>query len=72
MSSYLLNSVIILVVAVGQAHAYIDPGSGSMFLQTSILVILGFGIAVRKFIFSFFRSFKKPGRELSSGPTKEV
>ena len=62
----MINALIIVTLAASQAHAYIDPGNGSMFIQTALLMIFGFGIAIRKFIFRLFRSLEKPQREEDS------
>ncbi len=49
---------------VSDAYAYIDPGSGSMFIQVIIGALVGVGIAIKlyweklKFKFSMMRSPK--------------
>ena len=49
---------------VSDAYAYIDPGSGSMFIQVIIGALVGVGIAIKmywekiKFKFSMMRSSK--------------
>jgi len=49
---------------VSDAYAYIDPGSGSMFIQVIVGALVGVGIAIKlywekiKFKFSIMRSSK--------------
>jgi hypothetical protein len=40
-------AALLLVVCAEQAHAYIDPGSGSYILQLLLAGLLGAGVAVR-------------------------
>jgi len=40
----LLNSVVILIILSSKAHAYIDPGIGSIILQGIIASIAAIGV----------------------------
>jgi len=44
-----------LVVSESQAHAYVDPGAGSMVVQIVLAVVVGALFQVRR-ILNFFRS----------------
>ncbi len=57
----------ILVLAAQPAHAYLDPGSGSFFLQILLGGIAGIGVAFSLFwqkILIFFR-FRKADTQVS-------
>ena len=50
---------LLLLALPGQAHAYIDPGTGSYFLQVLVAGILGASFAVKLFwknLTDFFRN----------------
>ena len=53
--------VLILLLAERPAHAYIDPGTGSLIYQTAIGLLLGFGFMFRRVAAGVIRLFK--GRE---------
>lgn len=40
------------------AHAYIDPGSGSLLLQSLIAIVVGGWLALRVFASNFFRKLR--------------
>lgn len=57
MRHWLLVIVLLLFVSVREAHAYLDPGSGSMVLQVILGGIAGLMLAVKLFwgrILAFF------------------
>jgi hypothetical protein len=59
--SYLRYTLVIVVVALitKDAHAYLDPGTGSMLLQVAIAGMIGAAVFLRAFwsrIVSFFKS----------------
>jgi hypothetical protein len=63
-----------LLIAEGPAHAYIDPGSGSLIYQTALGLLLGFGFMFRRVAAGVARFFKghEPGDGHSpQGPAAE-
>jgi len=48
MISVLLAGLCLLVIWVDHAHAYIDPGAGSMVLQALLAALIGIGVFVRQ------------------------
>lgn len=61
-------AVLLLFVCAQDAHAYIDPGSGSYILQLVIAGLLGAGVAVRiywkRIKATVLRSLSRRRREL--------
>jgi hypothetical protein len=55
-----------LVITSSNAHAYIDPGSGSMFLQLLLAGIAGAGVAIKLYWRRFLAFFS---RSSNNGPT---
>lgn len=56
----------LFVIAANPAHAYIDPGSGSVAVQAILAGFLGFLLALKiywKKIVSFFRRGEKTEKE---------
>jgi hypothetical protein len=47
-----------LLLAERPAHAYIDPGSGSLIYQTALGLLLGFGFVFRRMVAGMMRFFK--------------
>ena len=43
----------LLIFSFNDAFAYVDPGTGSMFIQLIIGVIVAFGIALKVFWYKF-------------------
>jgi hypothetical protein len=63
----LLIAIWVLLFLSGPAHAYLDPGSGSMILQVLLGGVAAIGVAVKIFgrrILEFFRIRRKdePGQ----------
>jgi hypothetical protein len=56
----------LLLVFMGRASAYFDPGAGSMMLQVVLGVIFGIFFAIRQRILRFIK--KIFGKNPSSGP----
>lgn len=52
-----ISTLIILLIPVREAHAYLDPGSGSFLLQAAIAAGLGLLLSARLF---WRRLFKRP------------
>ena len=50
-----------LLVFPQNAHAYLDPGSGSMIVQLLIAGIAGAGVALKFFWRRIADSFRRPG-----------
>jgi hypothetical protein len=44
---FLLTLIVLTVIVVPPAHAYIDPGTGSMIIQVLIAVVVGGAFAVK-------------------------
>jgi hypothetical protein len=49
---------LMLLIAERPAHAYIDPGSGSLIYQTALGLLLGFGFMFRRVVAGVTRIFK--------------
>jgi len=59
---YIIAGVLMLVIWIENAHAYIDPGAGSMALQVLLAALLGAGIFIKQCriaAVSFLRRVKK-------------
>jgi len=59
---YIIAGVLMLVIWIDNAHAYIDPGAGSMVLQALLAALLGTGIFIkqcRTTVVSFLRRIKQ-------------
>jgi hypothetical protein len=58
-----------LIATVAPAHAYLDPGSGSMIIQLILGAIAGAGVALKlywnKIVYFFSRSQKEEKRDES-------
>jgi len=53
------------------AHAYIDPGTGSLIYQTALTVLLGLGLVMRRSRESVSRFFKRlAGRDVPPDPVE--
>jgi hypothetical protein len=50
--------LVLLLLAERPAHAYIDPGTGSMIYQTVLTVALGLGFVLRRTIASLLQSVR--------------
>ena len=44
-----LTLAVLVVLSAGEAHAYVDPGSGSVFLQVLIAGLLALGFTIKTF-----------------------
>lgn len=62
----------IWLLAERPAHAYIDPGTGSLIYQTALTVILGLGLVLRRSRESIIRFIKRlAGRDVAhTDPTE--
>jgi hypothetical protein len=47
-----------MLISEQPAHAYIDPGSGSLIYQTALMVLLGAGFFFRRTLASIGRLFR--------------
>lgn len=59
---------ILFLMCMGDAHAYLDPGTGSIFLQGLLASLLAGGVFfgnIKTWIFSFF--IKKKSEDISKG-----
>ncbi len=59
-----LAAAVVLLVLIGErpAHAYIDPGTGSLIYQTVLTVLLGLGFMLRRSRASISRFVRRFGR----------
>jgi hypothetical protein len=57
-SGVLVALGLMLMMAEQPAHAYIDPGSGSLIYQTAIGLLLGFGFMFRRVAAGVTRFFR--------------
>lgn len=48
-SGFLLTLFVLALVAVPPAHAYLDPGTGSLIIQVLIAAVVGTAFAVKVF-----------------------
>ena len=63
---YFLHAVMILIFLIGSerhACAYIDPGTGSMFLQSTMVIAIGLGVIMRRFGAKLLRPFQSLKRK---------
>jgi hypothetical protein len=62
-----LAAAAVLLVLIGErpAHAYIDPGTGSLIYQTALTVLLGLGFMLRRSRASISRFVRRFGRGVS-------
>ena len=51
----------LLLLGERPAHAYIDPGTGSLIYQTALTLLLGAGLVLRRFRGSVARFVKRLG-----------
>lgn len=54
----ILLLLLALVLIPHTAHAYIDPGSGSLILQSLIALVVGGWLTLRVFASNFFRKLR--------------
>jgi hypothetical protein len=72
-----LLAVAALIVVMNPAHAYIDPGSGSFFLQMLVASLVGGWFGIKMYwskIVAFFRKEsvdKQPSIDISENRNKE-
>lgn len=52
--------------------AYLDPGTGSIFLQTVIGGVLGAVYVLRKWLGAIIKSIRRPGKSASVHTTESV
>src|SRR5207237_7676923 len=64
-----LALALMLLVSERPAHAYIDPGSGSLIYQTALGLLLGFGFMFRRVAAGVVRLFR--GRSHDDGGSPE-
>jgi hypothetical protein len=60
-TDYIVVEVFLVAIWIDNAHAYIDPGAGSMVLQALLAALIGAGIFIRQSrmaVVSFFRRIK--------------
>jgi len=58
--------LVLLALVPGTAHAYIDPGSGSLLLQSLIALVVGGWLAFRLFASRFWAKIRGKGPEDSA------
>jgi hypothetical protein len=63
---------LMLLVAERPAHAYIDPGSGSLIYQTALGLLLGFGFMFRRVAAGVARFFKSRDGGTAEGTADAV
>ena len=56
-----------MLISERPAHAYIDPGSGSLIYQTALTLLLGAGFFFRRTLASIGRLFRGRGGDSSAG-----
>lgn len=59
MDRLVLALILLLISSVRQAHAYIDPGSGSLIVQMIVAGVVGALFYFRKALNSFFSLFRR-------------
>ena len=64
----LLSVLVLILLPVGNAHAYIDPGTGSFIIQMLIASILGAVLTVKMWIGTIKRFFL---RLVGRGPSED-
>lgn len=65
---WLALSAVVFLLGERPAHAYIDPGTGSLIYQTALTLLLGVGLIMRRARGSIARLVKRlGGRESDSG-----
>jgi hypothetical protein len=57
--SKLLAFILVIAVQPGVAHAYVDPGSGSIIVTTVLGLFAAVGYTFRKYIYKIKRSLSK-------------
>ena len=58
----------LLLISEQPAHAYIDPGSGSLIYQTALTLLLGAGFFFRRTLASIGRLFRGRAADSAAGP----
>ena len=58
--------ILLLLISERPAHAYIDPGSGSLIYQTALAMLLGAGFFFRRTLASIGRLFRGRGADTAS------
>jgi hypothetical protein len=53
---------LVLILIPLPAHAYLDPGSGSLLLQSLIAIVVGGWLAFRMFASNFWRKIRGGGK----------
>jgi len=61
--AFALALTLLLLISERSAHAYIDPGSGSLIYQTALAVLLGAGFFFRRTLASISRLFRGRGAD---------
>ena len=59
---------VLLLISEQPAHAYIDPGSGSLIYQTALTLLLGAGFFFRRTLASIGRLFRGRSSDTASSP----
>lgn len=62
-------SVCLVIFSTSSAHAYLDPGAGSLILQVVLGGIAGLGI-LRKLFWNRFKTFLQFGKQKNAGNEK--
>jgi hypothetical protein len=66
-----IGVILVFCFLAPQAHAYLDPGSGSMMIQLVLAGVAGLGVAIRVYwrrILAFFGFGKKKNHEPGKFP----
>jgi len=59
--------IYILIFIPSNLYAYIDPGSATIFLQALIAGLVGFILAFKTYVVSFFKKLFRIGKKKSAG-----
>ena len=59
---------VLMLISEQPAHAYIDPGSGSLIYQTALTLLLGAGFFFRRTLASIGRLFRGRSADTAPGP----
>lgn len=54
----------------GEAHAYVDPGSGSVIVTTVLGLFAAIGYTVRKYFYRIRRFFKKSEKNIDESDAR--
>jgi hypothetical protein len=69
---FVLTFAIFLLFNASNAHAYIDPGTGSFLLQALIAAVIGFMFAIKNIFTTPFKTILRAVRKLFPSESKSI